>query len=177
MAESLYGFEDYNSRVRDGNGFYLPNPPRDSRTFETNDGKAHFTTHGLPSLDVESDQYVMMTLRSHDQYNTTIYGLDDRYRGIKGNRRIIMMNSNDMLDRNWKTRQMIDITSHFESETRVSKNWLVIPYEIPSGNIAAYFPEANELVPLNSTAELSNTPTSKWIVCSLVESNNSDEEE
>ena len=177
MAESLYGFEDYNSRVRDGNGFYLPNPPRDSRTFETNDGKAHFTTHGLPSLDVESDQYVMMTLRSHDQYNTTIYGLDDRYRGIKGNRRILMMNSNDMLDRNWKTRQMIDITSHFESETRVSKNWLVIPYEIPSGNIAAYFPEANELVPLNSTAELSNTPTSKWIVCSLGESNNSDEEE
>ena len=177
MSESLFGFEDYNSRVREQNGFYLPNPPRDSRTFETNDGKAHFTTHSLPSLDVESDQYVMMTLRSHDQYNTTIYGLDDRYRGIKGNRRILMMNSLDMLDRNWKTRQIIDITSHFESETRVSKNWLVIPYDIPSGNIAAYFPEANELVPLNSTAELSNTPTSKWIVCSLGESNNSDEEE
>ena len=88
-----------------------------------------------------------------------------------------MMNPLDMLERNWKTRKMIDITSHFENESRVSKKWLVIPYDIPSGNIAAYFPEANELVPLNSTAELSNTPTSKWIVCSLDESNNSDEEE
>ena len=177
MSDSLFGFEDYNSRVRHENGFYLPNPPRDSRTFETNDGKAHFTTHELPSVEVENNQYVMMTLRSHDQYNTTIYGLDDRYRGIKGNRRILMMNPLDMLERNWKTRKMIDITSHFENESRVSKKWLVIPYDIPSGNIAAYFPEANELVPLNSTAELSNTPTSKWIICSLDESNNSDEEE
>ena len=177
MSDSLHGFEDYNIRVREENGFYLPNPPRDSRTFQTDDGKAHFTTHGLPDVSVESDQYVMMTLRSHDQYNTTIYGLDDRYRGIKGNRRILMMNSLDMLERNWKTRQVIDITSHFEGEERTSENWLVIPYEIPSGNIAAYFPEANELVPLDSTAEISNTPTSKWIICSLSETSNSDEEE
>ena len=177
MSESLSGFEDYNKRVREDNGFYLPNPPRDERKFETNDGKAHFTTHELPDVTVDDGQYVMMTLRSHDQYNTTIYGLDDRYRGIKGNRRILMMNPVDMLDRNWKTRQKIDIKSHFQGQTRTSENWLVIPYEIPSGNIAAYFPEANELVPLDSTAELSNTPTSKWIICSLSESNNSDEEE
>ena len=177
MSESLSGFEDYNKRVREDNGFYLPNPPRDERKFETNDGKAHFTTHELPDVTVDDGQYVMMTLRSHDQYNTTIYGLDDRYRGIKGNRRILMMNPVDMLDRNWKTRQKIDIKSHFQGQTRASENWLVIPYEIPSGNIAAYFPEANELVPLDSTAELSNTPTSKWIICSLSESNNSDEEE
>jgi molybdopterin-dependent oxidoreductase alpha subunit len=177
MSESLSGFEDYNKRVREDNGFYLPNPPRDERKFETNDGKAHFTTHELPDVTVNDGQYVMMTLRSHDQYNTTIYGLDDRYRGIKGNRRILMMNPVDMLDRNWKTRQKIDIKSHFQGQTRTSENWLVIPYEIPSGNIAAYFPEANELVPLDSTAELSNTPTSKWIICSLSESNNSDEEE
>ena len=177
MSDCLAGFEDYNSRVKQDNGFYLPNPPRDERKFDTNDGKAHFTTHKLPNLEVGEGQYVMMTLRSHDQYNTTIYGLDDRYRGIKGNRRILMMNSIDMLDRNWKTRQRIDITSHFEGQTRLSQSWLVIPYDIPSGNIAAYFPEANELVPLNSTAELSNTPTSKWIICSLSESNSSDEEE
>ena len=177
MSGSLSGFEDYNKRVREDNGFYLPNPPRDERKFETNDGKAHFTTHELPDVTVNDGQYVMMTLRSHDQYNTTIYGLDDRYRGIKGNRRILMMNPVDMLDRNWKTRQKIDIKSHFQGQTRTSENWLVIPYEIPSGNIAAYFPEANELVPLDSTAELSNTPTSKWIICSLSESNNSDEEE
>lgn len=177
MSESLSGFEDYNKRVREDNGFYLPNPPRDERKFETNDGKAHFTTHELPDVTVDDGQYVMMTLRSHDQYNTTIYGLDDRYRGIKGNRRILMMNPVDMLDRNWKTRQKIDIKSHFQGQTRTSENWLVIPYEIPSGNIAAYFPEANELVPLDSTAELSNTPTSKWIICSLSESSSSDEEE
>ena len=177
MSDCLAGFENYNSRVKQDNGFYLPNPPRDERKFDTNDGKAHFTTHKLPNLEVGEGQYVMMTLRSHDQYNTTIYGLDDRYRGIKGNRRILMMNSIDMLDRNWKTRQRIDITSHFEGQTRLSQSWLVIPYDIPSGNIAAYFPEANELVPLNSTAELSNTPTSKWIICSLSESNSSDEEE
>jgi molybdopterin-dependent oxidoreductase alpha subunit len=177
MSDCLAGFEDYNFRVKQDNGFYLPNPPRDERKFDTNDGKAHFTTHKLPNLEVDEGHYVMMTLRSHDQYNTTIYGLDDRYRGIKGNRRILMMNSIDMLDRNWKTRQRIDITSHFEGQTRVSQSWLVIPYDIPSGNIAAYFPEANELVPLNSTAELSNTPTSKWIICSLSESSSSDEEE
>jgi molybdopterin-dependent oxidoreductase alpha subunit len=177
MSESLIGFEDYNTRVRQDSGFYLPNPPRDERKFDTVDGKAHFTTHELPDVTVDEGQYVMMTLRSHDQYNTTIYGLDDRYRGIKGNRRILMMNSVDMLDRNWKTRQLIDIKSHFQGQIRTSEKWLVIPYDIPSGNIAAYFPEANELVPLNSTAELSNTPTSKWIICSLSESNNSDEEE
>ena len=177
MGESLFGFEDYNRRVRQENGFYLPNPPRDSRTFETNDKKAHFTTHILPDMKVNDDHYVMMTLRSHDQYNTTIYGLDDRYRGIKGNRRILMMNSMDMLDRNWKTRQKIDISSHYNGQIRTSKNWLAIPYDIPSRNIAAYFPEANELVPLDSTAKLSNTPTSKWIVCSLSESNSHDEEE
>jgi len=177
MGESLFGFEDYNRRVRQENGFYLPNPPRDSRTFETNDKKAHFTTHILPDMKVNDDHYVMMTLRSHDQYNTTIYGLDDRYRGIKGNRRILMMNSMDMLDRNWKTRQKIDISSHYNGQIRTSKNWLAIPYDIPSRSIAAYFPEANELVPLDSTAKLSNTPTSKWIVCSLSESNSHDEEE
>ena len=177
MSDCLQGFEDYNDRVRQPNGFYLPNPPRDSRTFNTNDGKAHFTTHELPELNIDEDRFVMMTLRSHDQYNTTIYGLDDRYRGIKGNRRIVMMNSHDMLNRGWKTRQLIDITSHFNGKERISKHWIVIPYDIPQGNLAAYFPEANELVPIDSTADLSNTPTSKWIVCSLSEAYSSTEEE
>ena len=177
MSDCLSGFEDYNERVRQTNGFYLPNPPRDSRSFNTYDGKAHFTTHELPDLDIPNGHFVMMTLRSHDQYNTTIYGLDDRYRGIKGNRRIIMMNPLDMLDRGWKTRQLIDVTSHFNGKERASRNWLVIPYDIPRGNLASYFPEANELVPIDSTAHLSNTPTSKWIVCSLSEAYDSIEEE
>ena len=177
MSDCLSGFEDYNERVRQTNGFYLPNPPRDSRSFNTYDGKAHFTTHELPDLDIPNGHFVMMTLRSHDQYNTTIYGLDDRYRGIKGNRRIIMMNPLDMLDRGWKTRQLIDVTSHFNGKERASRNWLVIPYDIPRGNLASYFPEANELVPIDSTAHLSNTPTSKWIVCSLSDAYDSIEEE
>ena len=177
MSDCLSGFEDYNERVRQTNGFYLPNPPRDSRSFNTYDGKAHFTTHELPDLAIPTGHFVLMTLRSHDQYNTTIYGLDDRYRGIRGNRRIIMMNPLDMLDRGWKTRHLIDVTSHFNGKERASRNWLVIPYDIPRGNLASYFPEANELVPIDSTAHLSNTPTSKWIVCSLSEAYDSIEEE
>lgn len=167
MEQSLFGFDQYNERVNSSNGFELPNPPRDSQSFSTQDGKAHFTAHDLPNLEVDDDQYVMMTLRSHDQYNTTIYGLSDRYRGVKGNRRVVFMNATDMVERGWKARTKVNITSHFKGEMRHSENWLIVPYDIPSGNIATYFPEANSLVPLHSTAEQSNTPTSKWIVCSM----------
>lgn len=170
MERSLKGFEDYNDRVRLPEGFALPNAPRDERRFDTSDGKARFTTHVLPEMSVEGDQYVMMTLRSHDQYNTTIYGLHDRYRGIHGHRRVVLMNAEDMVQRGWKTRQIVNITSHFNDEERHSERWMVIPYDIPRGNIATYFPEANSLVPLHSTAAVSNTPTSKWIVCSLSDS-------
>jgi molybdopterin-dependent oxidoreductase alpha subunit len=170
MERSLKGFEDYNDRVRLPEGFALPNAPRDERRFDTSDGKALFTTHVLPEMSVEGNQYVMMTLRSHDQYNTTIYGLHDRYRGIHGHRRVVLMNAEDMVQRGWKTRQIVNITSHFNDEERHSERWMVIPYDIPRGNLATYFPEANSLVPLHSTAAVSNTPTSKWIVCSLSDS-------
>ena len=167
MERCLDGFDDYNERVRTPTGFALPNPPRDEQRFNTADGKAHFTAHELPDMTIQSDQYVMMTLRSHDQYNTTIYGLHDRYRGIHGHRRVVMMNAEDMVERGWKTRQLVDITSHFNGEQRTAQHWLVVPYDLPRGNLAAYFPEANALVPLHSTAAVSNTPTSKWIVCTL----------
>jgi len=167
MAISLAGFEDYNKRVRQPHGFALPNPPRDSQSFSTPSKKAHFTTHSLPDIAVKEGQYVLMTLRSHDQYNTTIYGLHDRYRGVHGHRRVLFMNAQDMVERGWKTRQQVNITSHFQGEERYARDWLVVPYEIPRGNLAAYFPEANCLVPLDSTADFSNTPTSKWIVCTL----------
>ena len=169
MSKALSGFENYNKRVRNPEGFALPNPPRDSRTFSTPDEKAHFIAHDLPDVSIPSGKYVMMTIRSHDQYNTTIYDLHDRYRGIHGNRRVILMNANDMVKRGWKTRRIVDIVSHFNDEERRSDGWQVIAYDIPEGNIATYFPEANVLVPLNSTAEKSNTPTSKWIICSLLE--------
>lgn len=167
MEKSLTGFEKYNQRVRNENGFLLPNPPRDSRSFDTPTGKAHFTTHELPDVSVPDDRYVMMTIRSHDQYNTTIYDVHDRYRGISGNRRVVLMNALDMVERGWKSRHPVTITSHFHGEKRHSSGWVVIAYEIPRQNIATYFPEANSLVPLNSTAALSNTPTSKWIEVSL----------
>ena len=169
MSNALAGFENYNTRVRTLNGFALPNPPRDSQSFNTPDGKAHFVVNPLPDISIDDDKYVMMTIRSHDQYNTTIYGLDDRYRGIKGNRRVIMMNAQDMVDRGWKTRHYVDITSHFEGETRTADGWQLVAFDIPRGNIATYFPEANVLIPLNSTADKSNTPTSKWVICSLSE--------
>ena len=169
IEKSIPGFERYNERVRKRSGFSLPNPPRDSLTFSTSSGKAHFSSNPLPDLLIEDGQYVMMTLRSHDQYNTTIYGLEDRYRGIKGNRRVILMNAEDMAERGWKTRQVVDVTSHFQESTITSERWTIIAYPIPRGNLASYFPEANVLVPLESTADISNTPTSKWIVCSLSE--------
>ena len=169
MASALHGFEDYNERVRNENGFALPNLPRDSREFDTPNKKANFITHKLPNVKVEDGKYVMMTIRSHDQYNTTIYGLSDRYRGIKGNRRVILMNANDMSKRGWKTRHIVDVVSHHNGQNRRTDGWSVIPYDIPEGNIASYFPEANVLVPIDSTAHKSNTPTSKWIVCSLLE--------
>ena len=170
MERSLEGFDSYNARVRSPSGFALPNPPRDNREFRTPSTKAMFTVHELPDLSIRAGHYVMMTLRSHDQYNTTIYGLHDRYRGIHGHRRVVMMNAADMVERGWKTGQSVDITSHFEGEQRHSTNWRLVPYDIPRGNLAAYFPEANALVPLHSTAAVSNTPTSKWIVCSLTSS-------
>ena len=163
--------------MRKENGFYLPNPPKDSCQFNTSDGLAHFSINPLPNVDIEDDQFVMMTMRSHDQYNTTIYGLDDRYRGIKGNRRVVLMNPDDMLELQLKTRDYVDITSHFNGSLRISKQWIVIPYKIPKRNIATYFPEANELVPLESTADISNTPTSKWIICTLSGQNPKYEEE
>tara|TARA_A200000113_G_scaffold94806_1_gene84758 strand:- start:10027 stop:12315 length:2289 start_codon:yes stop_codon:yes gene_type:complete len=167
MERSLHGFDDYNHRVRAPNGFLLPNPPRDSCEFDTDSGKASFSVHSLPDVKVESGHFVLMTIRSHDQYNTTIYGLHDRYRGVHGNRRIVFMNALDMSERNLKTRDIIHMKSHFNGTIRESNDWIVVPYEIPRGNLAAYFPEANELVPLESTAHISNTPTSKWIEVSL----------
>ena len=177
MEQSLAGFEKYNERVRKPNGFALPNPPKDSQSFGTENGRAQFTTHALPDVQIEDDQYVLMTLRSHDQYNTTIYGLNDRYRGVHGHRRVLFMNANDMVERGWKSRTRVNITSHFNEEVRHSSDWLVVPYDIPRRNLAAYFPEANSLVPLHSTADVSNTPTSKWIVCTLTDSSMSLEEE
>lgn len=167
ISSIIPGFSDYNTRVRKKGGFYLPNGPRDGPTWNTPSGKAIFHTHDLPSREIPEDHFILMTLRSHDQYNTTIYGLDDRYRGIYNSRRIVMMNREDMEMLNLSPADLVNLTSHYEGREIHSAKWKVIPYDIPRRNLAAYFPEANVLVPLESVASGSNTPTSKWIQVSI----------
>ena len=170
IEASIAGFDAYNERVRSPKGFELPNPPRDDAEFDTASGLAEFTLHDLPDLmPRHGGSHIMMTLRSHDQYNTTIYGLEDRYRGVKGNRRVVFMNAEEMAERGWKTGHPVDLIGHWNGQERRSDGWLLVPYAIPKGNLASYFPEANVLVPLDSTAAVSNTPTSKWIEVSFVE--------
>jgi len=160
------GFEDYNQRLRQPGGFYLPNGARE-RNFQTSDGRAHFSTLALTGLAPAADQFLLTTIRSHDQYNTTIYGLDDRYRGIHGGRRVVFLNPDDMRRCSWSQGELLDITSHHNGERRSALRFRAVPYEMPRGCAAAYFPEANVLVPISSTAEGSNTPTSKSLIVTL----------
>ena len=163
----LPGFSNYNDRVREKGGFYLPNGPRDGPTWNTPSGKAVFHSHSLLVKTISEDRFILMTVRSHDQYNTTIYGMDDRYRGIYNSRRIVMMNRDDMNTRGLSPMEEVDLTSHHQGREILAEQWKVVPYDIPQGNLAAYFPEANVLVPLDSVAKGSNTPTSKWVEVSL----------
>jgi molybdopterin-dependent oxidoreductase alpha subunit len=160
------GFEDYNRRVRASGGFYLPNLARE-REFKTSTGKANFTVHEIPRHQLEPGQYLMMTMRSHDQFNTTIYGLDDRYRGIYQERRVVLLNPEDMLEAGLRQGQVVDLVSHFEGEERTAQHFIVVAYSIPRRCAATYFPETNVLVPVRSVAEKSNTPTSKSIIISI----------
>ena len=161
IEKTIPGFENYNQRITNKSGFYLPNPPKDSRTFKTKNSLANFFCHDISCAS--SEQFMMMTIRSHDQYNTTIYGLDDRYRGIRKGRRVVLMNKEDMLENGLETSDLVDLSSDRENSQVISPNWFVVPYDIPSGNIATYFPESNVLIPLESVADRSNTPTSKSV--------------
>jgi molybdopterin-dependent oxidoreductase alpha subunit len=161
IEKTIPGFDNYNQRITNKSGFYLPNPPKDSRTFKTKNSLANFFCHDISCIS--SDQFMMMTIRSHDQYNTTIYGLDDRYRGIRNGRRVVLMNKEDMLENGLETSDLVDLSSDRENGQVISPKWFVVPYDIPSGNIATYFPESNVLIPLESVADRSNTPTSKSV--------------
>jgi molybdopterin-dependent oxidoreductase alpha subunit len=161
------GFKDFNTRARQPGGFYLPNLPRDKRQWSTNTGKAMFTTHEIPRTALEPGQLVMTSVRSHDQFNTTIYGLQDRYRGIDHERRVIFMNAADAEERGLRAGQVVDLTSHFRGETRVARQFIVVPYEIPRRCAATYYPEANVLVSVNSVAPRSNTPTYKYVIITV----------
>jgi molybdopterin-dependent oxidoreductase alpha subunit len=160
------GFENYNARVREPGGFHLPNAPRE-RVFKTPSGKAMFTVHPLPEHKLEPGQFLMMTIRSHDQFNTSVYSPNDRYRGIRDGRRVVFLHQQDIASAGLRARQLVDLVSHFDGEERVARQFAVVPYDIPRGCAATYFPEANVLVPVRSVAEKSNTPVSKSVIISI----------
>ena len=173
IARVVPGCEDLNRRVRRKGGFYLPNAARDN-CFSTKTGKANFSVSSVEPIPIKPGQFLMTTLRTHDQYNTTIYGLDDRYRGVFHGRRVVLMNPDDLRERGWEAGDHVDITSHFQNdgkeELRMAARFVLVPYEIPHRCVATYFPEANVLVPIGSVAVRSNTPTSKAIVVSFAKS-------
>ena len=166
ISRVIPGFDNFNEKIRKPGGFYLPNGPRE-RNFTTENGKANFSVTEMVQHHLEPNQLVLMTIRSHDQFNTTIYDYNDRYRGVYGERRVIFMNAQDMADRGITEKQLVNIASHFEGQERRLEKFIAIPYNIPRGNTAAYYPEANPLVPVASVAYISNTPTSKYVVITV----------
>ncbi|WP_066038573.1 FdhF/YdeP family oxidoreductase [Herbiconiux solani] len=168
IARVVPGCEDYNAKVRQENGFHLPNGPRDSRTFTNDIGKAKLTVNELEPVERPEGRLLLQTLRSHDQFNTTIYALNDRYRGIKHGRDVVFVNPLDLDELGFADGDRVDVYSEWKDEPdRVLRGLRVVAYPTAKGCAAAYFPEANVLVPLDSTAIGSNTPVSKAIVVRL----------
>ena len=166
IEQVIPGFEQYNERVRQPEGFYLPNGAR-SRSFNTANGKANFFVVPNRKWSLKENHFYMMTIRSHDQYNTTIYGLDDRYRGIVNERRVILMNEKDILGQGLKAGDVVDLQSHFNGVDRYANKFIVVKYPIPPGCVATYFPEANPLVPIDQMAKGSKTPASKSVLITI----------
>ncbi|PXW33467.1 UNVERIFIED_CONTAM: molybdopterin-dependent oxidoreductase alpha subunit [Williamsia faeni] len=171
ISRVVPGFAGFNDKVRHPDGFVLPHPPRDTRSFPTRTGKANLATNPLQWLRVPEGRLILQTMRSHDQYNTTIYGHDDRYRGIKGDRRVVLMNPADITDLGFTEGQSVDLVSEFAGpggiEERRVEGFRIVGYPTPRGNAAAYYPETNPLVPLEHVAAKSNTPVSKAITIRL----------
>jgi molybdopterin-dependent oxidoreductase alpha subunit len=168
IARVVPGCASYDDKVDQPGGFVLPHPPRDNRVFETPSGRAVITSTPLEVLDVAKGRFLLQTMRSHDQFNTTIYGLDDRYRGVKGGRRVVFVNADDLRDLGFVDGDLVDLVSEWrDGVERVVRSFRVLPYDQPRGCVAAYYPEANALVPLDSTAEKSNQPVYKSIVVRL----------
>ncbi len=172
IEKVIPGFDRYNERSGQPGGFYLPNDAK-LRIWNTPTKKANFSNDLIQTAKVANGRFLLQTLRSHDQYNTTVYGMHDRYRGIAFARRIVFVNPLDLEELGIKPLQQVDLTSHWKDGNRVAKRFQAIPYDIPRGSAAAYFPEANILIPVDSTADVSNTPTSKSIEISISKSSDS----
>ncbi|RPK52815.1 Formate dehydrogenase H [Streptomyces sp. ADI92-24] len=165
ISRVVPGFEDFNARVAHPGGFTLPHGPRDSRRFPTATGRANFTAAPVEYPELPEGRLLLQTLRSHDQYNTTIYGLDDRYRGIKGGRRVVLVNPDDAAALGLTDGAHADLVSEWKDGTqRRAPGFRIVHYPTARGCAAAYYPETNVLVPLGSTADTSNTPASKSVV-------------
>ncbi len=168
IAAVIPGFDDFEGRIEKGRTLFLPNGPRDARSFATATGKAMFTANPLEYPFIPRGRLLLQTLRSHDQYNTTIYGKDDRYRGIHGGRRVIMVNPKDIQQLGFAENDIVDLVSEWrDGVERRAEEFRIVAYSTPRGNAAAYYPETNVLVPLDSTADVSGTPTSKSVIVRL----------
>ncbi|MFD5184101.1 FdhF/YdeP family oxidoreductase [Streptomyces sp. NPDC058372] len=162
------GFEDFNAKVADPSGFALPHAPRDERRFPTPSGKAHFTAARVEYPHLPPGRLLLQTIRSHDQYNTTVYGLDDRYRGIRGGRRVVLVNPDDARELGFADGAYADLVGEWrDGVERRAPGFRIVHYPTARGCAAAYYPETNVLVPLDSTADTSNTPASKSVVIRL----------
>ncbi|MFD3366076.1 FdhF/YdeP family oxidoreductase [Streptomyces albidoflavus] len=168
ISRVVPGFEEFNARVADPAGFALPHAPRDERRFPTPSGKAHFTDAPVEHPHLPEGRLLLQTLRSHDQYNTTIYGLDDRYRGIRGGRRVVLVHPDDARELGFADGAYADLVGEWKDGVeRRAPGFRVVHYPTARGCAAAYYPETNVLVPLDSTADTSNTPASKSVVIRL----------
>ncbi|MGN6509124.1 MAG: FdhF/YdeP family oxidoreductase [Chitinophaga sp.] len=164
IEKCIPGFENYNARIRQKAGFYLPNAARDEQRFaKAFDGRAPFTITGLPDNTLLPDEYMMATTRTHDQFNTTIYGMDDRYRGVKNERRVIFMNEKDIEKAGFTPGEKVDLFNYDDGIERVAPLFIIVPYKIPEKNTVTYFPETNVLVSINNVVEESNMPASKYV--------------
>ncbi|MFJ6995636.1 FdhF/YdeP family oxidoreductase [Streptomyces sp. NPDC003090] len=172
IARVVPGFEDFNARLAaNPGGFALPHAPRDERRFPTATGKANFTAAPVEYPKVPEGRLLLQTLRSHDQYNTTVYGLDDRYRGIKGGRRVVLVHPDDAREHGLADGSYADLVSEWtDGVERRAPRFRVVHYPTARGCAAAYYPETNVLVPLDATADISNTPASKSVIVRLEQS-------
>lgn len=166
------GFDDFEERIAKGRTLHLPNGPRDALRFATVDGKARFTANPLEYPRIPRGRLLLQTLRSHDQYNTTIYGKDDRYRGIHHGRRVVLVNEHDIAELGFAEDEIVDLVSEWRGpdgtvQERRAPEFRIVAYSTPRGNAAAYYPETNVLVPLDSVADVSGTPTSKSVIVRL----------
>ncbi len=162
ISQTVDGFENIQEKSK-ANGFYLPNNVRDMDFSKLPNGKAQFSVCDLSDHQLKANEFLLMTIRSHDQFNTTIYGLNDRYRGIHNERRVLFMNPTDIKIHGFNKMDVIDIVSTYEGIERRANKFLIVPYDIPKGNLAAYFPETNMVVPHNHFAHDSYTPISKSV--------------